>query len=125
VTQLLSIPVALVVDEKWTVSWDALVEHAVAGDIVGTSVSVHGTKHVVRCSVPIPDDRNPCITTVWIVEHDRPPNVVTSNADQILSRDVGPAQVHVPSAHCLADFSKLPARVYAPAHPVITPRREP
>jgi hypothetical protein len=28
----------------------------------------HGTKYEVRCSVPTPDGRNPCILSVWIVD---------------------------------------------------------
>lgn len=31
----------------------------------------HGTKSIVRCSIPTPDGRNPCILVVWIREHGR------------------------------------------------------
>ncbi|WP_353216318.1 DUF6883 domain-containing protein [Sandarakinorhabdus sp.] len=34
----------------------------------------HGRKFVVHCNMPSPDARNPCITSVWIIDAngDRP-----------------------------------------------------
>jgi hypothetical protein len=64
--------------EKWAAMRDALIEHPAINHISGTSRSRHGTKHVVRCSIRTPDGRNPCVTTVWIVEGNRPPRLVTS-----------------------------------------------
>ena len=64
--------------EQWTVLRDALMVHAITNDVVDTTHSSHGTKHVVRCSVQTPDGRNPCITTIWIVEGERSPRLVTA-----------------------------------------------
>jgi len=64
--------------EQWEVMRDALIRHAAINLIAETSRSPHGTKYVVRCSVPTPDGRNPCIATVWIVDGDLPPRLVTS-----------------------------------------------
>ena len=66
------------VAEHWIVMRDALIGHAVFNQIAGTSRSRHGTKHLVRCSIVTPDRRNPCITTVWIIDSNRPPRLVTS-----------------------------------------------
>jgi hypothetical protein len=63
---------------KWSVMRDALIGHATVNHVSGTSRSHHGTKHTVRCSISTPDGRNPCITTVWIVEGNRPPRLITS-----------------------------------------------
>jgi hypothetical protein len=61
----------------WTVLRAALVEHAIVNRIAATSRPPHGTKHAVRCSLRTPDGRNPCVTTVWILDGDRPPRLVT------------------------------------------------
>jgi hypothetical protein len=65
-------------DAVWTSFRDALRHHVTANPVVASSISRHGTKHVVRCALPTPDARDPCITTVWIVEQDRPPRLVTA-----------------------------------------------
>jgi hypothetical protein len=72
--------------EHWTVMRDALVGHAIENNITESSHSLHGTKHIVRCSIRTPDQRNPCIATVWIIDDDRPPRLVTSYP---LSRKTG------------------------------------
>lgn len=64
--------------EQWFVMREALIDHAMVNDLMATSRSPHGTKHTVRCSIRTPDGRNPCITTVWIADGDRPPRLVTS-----------------------------------------------
>jgi hypothetical protein len=63
---------------EWAVMRDALVSHAAVNHVAKTSRSPHGTKHAVRCSIQTPDGRNPCVTTVWIVDGSRPPRLVTS-----------------------------------------------
>ncbi len=64
--------------EQWNVMRDALIGHAMINHIAQTLRSGHGTKHLVRCSIATPDGRNPCITTVWIIEGNRPPRLVTA-----------------------------------------------
>ena len=63
----------------WATMRDALLAHPVANPIAATKVSPQGAKYEVRCSIGTPDGRNPCITTVWIVEGGRPPRLVTAH----------------------------------------------
>jgi hypothetical protein len=30
--------------------------------------TVHGIKIVIKCTLPTPDHRNPCVKTVWIID---------------------------------------------------------
>jgi filamentous hemagglutinin len=46
----------------------AIHAHADLNDISETHAGPHGTKTIVRCSIPTPDGRNPCILVVWIRE---------------------------------------------------------
>lgn len=46
----------------------AIHEHAELNDVGNVEVGKYGTKSIVRCSIPTPDDRNPCILVVWIRE---------------------------------------------------------
>jgi hypothetical protein len=46
----------------------AIHSHADHNDIVEAHSGPHGTKSIVRCSIPTPDGRNPCILVVWIRE---------------------------------------------------------
>lgn len=62
----------------WTAMRDALVGHPAANPVAAAKASPHGTKYEVRCSIATPDGRNPCVTTVWIVEGGRPPRLVTA-----------------------------------------------
>lgn len=64
--------------EKWAVMRDALIDHAAVNHLSGTFRSHHGTKYTVRCSISTPDESNPCVTTVWIVEGNSPPRLVTT-----------------------------------------------
>lgn len=42
----------------------------------------HGMKYEVRCSVPTPDGRNPCIMSIWIVDAGQTaPRFVTAYAN--------------------------------------------
>lgn len=63
---------------QWEVMRDALTWHPVANVVSKVTQSPHGTKYEVRCSTTSPDGRNPCITTVWIVEGARSPRLVTA-----------------------------------------------
>ena len=46
----------------------ALHRHSIDNEIASEAVSPHGTKYVVRCNLVSPDGRNPCLTSVWIVD---------------------------------------------------------
>jgi hypothetical protein len=63
---------------QWAVMRDAMIGHATANQLSGTSQSRRGIKHTVRCLIITHNGRNPCITTVWIIDGDRPPRLVTS-----------------------------------------------
>lgn len=52
----------------WTALWDALLEHPCVNPVAVIQPNPYGTRYVVRCSVASPDGRNPCITTVWIID---------------------------------------------------------
>lgn len=54
--------------DDWPVLAAALHRHPIDNDVVETTSSVHGDKYVVRCRLASPDGRNPCLTTVWIVD---------------------------------------------------------
>jgi hypothetical protein len=62
----------------WEAMRDALRKHPVVNEVVGTTRNPHGTKHEVRCSLGTPDGRDPCLTTIWIVETGCPPRLVTA-----------------------------------------------
>lgn len=46
----------------------ALKNHPLTNQIANTAISSHGTKFVVKCNLQSPDQRNPCMMSVWIVE---------------------------------------------------------
>ncbi len=54
--------------DRWHVLADALREHAKNNPVIQTSRSAHGMKYVVACQLKTPDGRNPCLTSVWIIE---------------------------------------------------------
>lgn len=54
--------------DEWQILATALRCHPIDNDVAEEKLSPHGTKYVVRCNLVSPDGRNPCITTVWIVD---------------------------------------------------------
>jgi len=54
--------------EGWRVLAASLLQHPMENEAVEVAPSVHGVKWVVRCSLRTPDGRNPCLTSVWIVD---------------------------------------------------------
>ena len=56
------------VREQWQILAAALVRHPIDNEILTTTVSPHGTKYLVQCNLVSPDGRNPCLTSVWIVD---------------------------------------------------------
>ncbi len=63
---------------RWTEMAKALLEHPLTNPVAATSASVHGAKHVVRCSIQTPDGRNPCVTTVWMTQIGHNPRLITA-----------------------------------------------
>jgi hypothetical protein len=64
--------------QAWTVFADALREHGATRPISQTKTTPFGQMFVLECEIITPDERNPCIETVWIVEEERPPRLVTA-----------------------------------------------
>ncbi|TXE02959.1 DUF6883 domain-containing protein [Algoriphagus aquimarinus] len=58
---------------------DSLIQHSVDRDIDQTIESEFGIKYELKCEIITPDQRNPCIVTVWIVESGKEePRLVTA-----------------------------------------------
>ena len=65
--------------EEWQVLAEALLKHPIENAVVQMVEGVHGVKWVVRCNLHTPDGRNPCLTSVWIVDAGRKrPRFVTA-----------------------------------------------
>lgn len=56
----------------------ALCHHAMHNPVIESEESQYGKKYSVACHIPTPDERDPCILSVWIVEHLKPPRLVTA-----------------------------------------------
>lgn len=63
---------------KWEEMRDALRKHPAANEVVRTTRNPHGIKYEVSCDLETPDGRNPCLTTVWIIEARHRPRLVTA-----------------------------------------------
>ena len=48
---------------------DALLLHVLTRPVVVSKTSIHGEVTTVKCEIESPDGRNPCIQTVWIINH--------------------------------------------------------
>ena len=60
----------------------ALRNHGQTRPIVQESETEHGVKYVLECDIDSPDDRNPCIRSVWIVDAGKTaPRLVTAYPD--------------------------------------------
>jgi hypothetical protein len=54
--------------DAWQALSEALRAHGAANLVVQTLSSPHGVKFVVQCHLATPDGRNPCLTSVWIID---------------------------------------------------------
>ncbi len=54
---------------NWQSLAAALQGHPLANPVASETTSAHGTKYVVACNLQSPDQRNPCRTSVWIIEN--------------------------------------------------------
>jgi hypothetical protein len=58
---------------------DALIQHSFDREIDKTKISDFGEKFELKCTIETPDNRNPCIVTVWIVENgEETPKLITA-----------------------------------------------
>ena len=53
---------------RWTELRAALLDHPRMNPVVRVQPNPYGTRYRVRCNLPSPDGRNPCITTVWVID---------------------------------------------------------
>jgi hypothetical protein len=57
----------------------SLLNHAVTREIVNELEVAHGKKYVLECELQTPDERNPCIKSVWIIGNEESnPRLVTA-----------------------------------------------
>lgn len=52
-----------------TIFEEALKTHAIEREIVTNDDSPYGKKYKLECDIETPDQRNPCIVSVWIVDN--------------------------------------------------------
>lgn len=64
--------------DAWEVMAESLRQHGRRRDIVGEKSSGFGVKYELQCDLITPDGRNPCIWSIWIIETDEPPRLVTA-----------------------------------------------
>ena len=58
---------------------DSLIQHSIDREIAKTIDSKFGIKYELKCKINTPDERNPCIITVWIVENGQEkPKLITA-----------------------------------------------
>jgi hypothetical protein len=55
--------------QQWHLLRDALLAHPQNNSVIGAVSTEFGTKYRVRCSIASPDGRNPCIDTLWVIDH--------------------------------------------------------
>lgn len=57
----------------------SLIQHSIERDIEETTTTEFGDKYELKCKIQTPDDRNPCIMTVWIIGNGKyKPTLVTA-----------------------------------------------
>lgn len=64
--------------DGWETMRDALLAHLAANPTIAIETTMHGTNYTVRCSMPSPDGRNPCINSVWTIDARSGPRFVTA-----------------------------------------------
>jgi hypothetical protein len=47
---------------------NSLIQHSIEREIEETENTEYGNKYKLKCELQTPDERNPCIVTVWIIE---------------------------------------------------------
>ena|SRR3972149_245822 len=57
----------------------ALKQHAINRNVASSNNTGFGMKYELICEIETPDTRNPCITTIWIINNDEDsPRLVTA-----------------------------------------------
>lgn len=66
-------------DAEWEAFADALKHHARTNPVVDERPNEFGTLYALDCNCPTPDQRNPCIRTVWEIRPEDPrPRLITA-----------------------------------------------
>lgn len=62
---------------------EALRDHGLTRTVLKQEPSKYGVKYTLQCSIRTPDERNPCILSVWIVEFGKKaPRLITAYPDE-------------------------------------------
>ena len=64
--------------EAWGEFADALRTHGSTRPVVGSRQTPFGQNYTLECDITTPDGRNPCVLTVWTIEGEDPPRLVTA-----------------------------------------------
>ncbi len=65
--------------ENWETLQAALLQHALEREVVQVKSNPYGEKYELHCDLSSPDERNPCVVSVWIIETgSEEPRFVTS-----------------------------------------------
>lgn len=65
--------------ESWETFATALARHAQTQPVINVESTEFGMKYQVECQLETPDKINPCILSVWIIEDETPPRLVTAH----------------------------------------------
>lgn len=58
---------------------NSLTQHAINREIEQTKSTAFGNKYELKCELETPDERNPCVVTVWIIENGQDePKLITA-----------------------------------------------
>lgn len=58
---------------------DSLLDHANNREVTKMEENGQGIKYVLECEMETPDERNPCIRTIWIIKSsEKAPKLVTA-----------------------------------------------
>jgi hypothetical protein len=66
----------------WQSLAEALIQHGHTRDVVEEIETPFGMKYIVQCLLVTPNERNPCIRSVWISERDKASRLVTAYPSQ-------------------------------------------
>ena len=72
---------------RWELFAAALRDQGARGEVTAIATSEYGTRYSVDGIIETPDGRNPRVRTVWIIDEDREPRLIT--AHPLRRRDAG------------------------------------
>lgn len=64
--------------DRWGELQAALAAHPIDNDVVRATPVGEGMRYRVQFSLASPDQRNPCVVTLWAVEGGAPPRLITA-----------------------------------------------